>query len=38
MWHVWERRKYIFYKVMICEHEERDLLEYAGVGGRIILN
>lgn len=33
-----ERKKCIFYKVMIGEHEERDLLEDADVGGRIILN
>jgi len=38
MWHVRERRKCIFYKVMIGEHEERDLLEDVGVDGRIILN
>jgi hypothetical protein len=30
-------KKYIFYKVMNGEHEERDRLEDAGVDGRIIL-
>jgi hypothetical protein len=38
MRHVWERRKCIFYKVMIGEHEERDRLEDAGVVRVMILN
>jgi len=38
MWHVWDRGKCIFYKVMIGEYEERDGLEDAGVDGGIISN
>jgi hypothetical protein len=38
MRHVWERRKYMFYTIMIGEHEERDRLEDAGVDGRVTLN